>query len=234
MREYPKITSKFVLAERATYDPLCEVRSRAGPARNPRASRSGRWLPTLQAPGIAMTGKGRGPGPVKTWSLPLATSRQIKLWQSADYRLRELFETADVMSEGRTRNEPDGATYYGSTSVLLPFVSHGGFVPVDQATEVLRLVASDPHARLRAVRIACLEAQVRSGAPMGRVRAELFVRNDTRGIRVDVEVEARVFKNSERPGPLRKTTVRVTPARREARASARPHSGNVKPKDTPE
>ncbi len=153
-----------------------------------------------------MARKERGPGPVKTRSLALlGASKKIELWQSADYRLRELFETADVMSEGRTRAEPDGATYYGSTSVLLPFVSHGGFVPKERAADIARLVASDPHARLRAIRIACLEAQVRSAAPIGRVRAELFVRADPRGIRVDVEVEARVFKSSERPGPLRKT-----------------------------
>lgn len=135
--------------------------------------------------------KARGPGPVKTGTLALGTSRRLELWQSADYRLRELFEAADVMSEGATRSEPDGATYYGSTSVLLPFVSHGGFVPAERATDIARLVASDPHARLRAIRIACLEAQVRSGAPIGRVRA-VFVRTDSRGIRVDVEVEARV------------------------------------------
>jgi hypothetical protein len=164
-----------------------------------------------------MTRKARGPGPAKTGTFALGTSRKLELWQSADYRLRELFEAADVMSEGATRSEPDGATYYGSTSVLLPFVSHGGFVPNDRAADIVRLVANDPHARLRAIRIACLEAQVRSAAPIGRVRAELFVRADTRGIRVDVEVEARVFKNSERPGPLRKTE--ASPSKRPSRAS---------------
>lgn len=165
-----------------------------------------------------MARKERGPGPVKTGALALLGARKkLELWQSADYRLRELFETADVMSEGATRSEPDGATYYGSTSVLLPFASHGGFVPRERAGDIARLVASDPHARLRAIRIACLEAQVRSGAPIGRVRAELFVRADPRGIRVDVEVEARVFKSSERPGPLRKT---ITPhAKRSPKAS---------------
>ncbi len=152
-----------------------------------------------------MARKERGPGPAKTTVLALlGASKQLQLWPAVDYRLRELFEAADVMSEGATRSEPDGATYYGSSSVLLPFVSHGGFVPKERAADVARLIASDPHARLRAIRIACLEAQVRSGAPMGRVRAELFVRIAPRGIRVDVEVEARVFKSSERPGPLRK------------------------------
>jgi hypothetical protein len=140
-----------------------------------------------------------GPGPVKAKRLALGTKRTLELWQSADYRLRELFEAADVMSEGATRSEVDGSTYYGSTSVLLPYVSHGGQVPKERASDLARLIASDPHARVRAIRIACLEAQVRSGAPIGRVRAELFVRREARGIRVDVEVEARVFQNDERP-----------------------------------
>jgi hypothetical protein len=127
--------------------------------------------------------------------------------------LRELFESADVMSEGATRAEPDGATYYGSTSVLLPFVSRGGQVPNDRARDVARLVASDPHARLRAIRIACLEAQIRSGAPIGRVRAELFVRTDARGIRVDVEVEARVFDRVEEAAPVLGKAERVSTKR---------------------
>ena len=73
-------------------------------------------------------------------------------------------------------------------------------------------------ARLRAIRIACLEAQVRSGAPIGRVRAELFVRSDARGIRVDVDVEARVFKNSERPERAPRKAVAGVP-KRPSRAS---------------
>ena len=151
-----------------------------------------------------MTRKANGPGTAKTKVLAIGTRRSLELWQSADYRLRELFEAADVMSEGATRSEPDGATYYGSTSVLLPFNSHGGAVPKDRAREIALLIANDPHARIRAIRIACLEAQIRSGAPIGRVRAELFVRRDARGIRVDVEVEARVFRNGERPRAPRK------------------------------
>jgi hypothetical protein len=159
-----------------------------------------------------------GPGPAKARALTIGASRTIELWQSADYRLRELFEAADVMSEGATRSEPDGATYYGSTSVLLPFVSHGGAVPKERAADIARLIANDPHARLRAIRIACLEAQVRSGAPIGRVRAELFVRRDARGIRVDVDVEARVFKNTEQ---LRRAPRKASPtsSKRPSRAS---------------
>jgi hypothetical protein len=139
------------------------------------------------------------PGLVKARKEPLFSRRSVPLVKSSDYRFRELFENADVMSEGKTRDEPDGATYYGSTSILLPFVSKGGAVPDDQAELVLGLLGIDPHARIRAIRIACLEAQIRARAPIGRVRAELFVRRDRRGLRVDVEVEARVFEESKLP-----------------------------------
>ncbi|HEX6273906.1 MAG TPA: hypothetical protein VFZ53_12750 [Polyangiaceae bacterium] len=137
--------------------------------------------------------KGKGPGLSKTRSLGLLERRTLTVLRSSDYRWRELFERADVMSEGACRDEPDGTTYYGSTSVLLPFASKGGAVPDELGSEVAALIANDPHARVRAVRMACLEAQVRSRGPLGRVRAELFVRSTTRGIKVDVEVEAAVL-----------------------------------------
>jgi hypothetical protein len=138
--------------------------------------------------------RARGPGLKKTHALPLLSTRKVELWQSSDYRWRELFESADVMSEGATRDEPDGKMYYGSTSILLPFSSRGGLVPDDQAEQVARLLGRDPHARLRATRIARLEAQVRSAAPIGRVRAELGVKVVVHGIQVGVEVEARVHR----------------------------------------
>lgn len=124
--------------------------------------------------------------------MPLVLRRSIDLWKSTDYRWRELFESADVMSEGAIRREQEGPVYYGSTSVLLPRASRGGAIPDEEVETVLRLLRADPHARLRAVRIACLEAQLRAGEALGPVRAELTVRRDSRGIRVDVDVEARV------------------------------------------
>lgn len=144
------------------------------------------------------------PGLAKTDGQPLVLRRAMELVKSSDYRLRQLFERADVMSEGKVRDEPDGRTYYGSTSVLLPFTTHGGGVPEERAQEVLRLLAADPHARTRAIRVACLEAQVRARSPIGRVRAELSMRRAQRGICIDVEVEARVFE--ERALPTREAT----------------------------
>jgi hypothetical protein len=147
--------------------------------------------------------RARGPGLKKTHALPLLSTRKVELWQCSDYRWRELFEGADVMSEGATRAESDGQTYYGSTSILLPFSSRGGLIPDDQGDQIVRLVNRDPHARLRATRIARLEAQVRARAPIGRVRAELGASLAPHGVQVSVEVEARVHKEltARPPGP---------------------------------
>jgi hypothetical protein len=139
-----------------------------------------------------------GPGLAKAGAHRLIRRREVELWHSSDYRWRELFEAADVMSEGAVRDELDGPVYYGTTSVLLPYRSHGGLVPDEVAMQVTRMVTRDVHARVRAIRIACREAQVRSKHPIDRVSAEFVVRPDPRGIRVDIDVEARVLARAAR------------------------------------
>ncbi len=139
-----------------------------------------------------------GPGLAKTRDLPLVHSRTVELYRSSDYRWRELFEQADVMSEGALRDEPEGSVYYGTTSLLLPRHS------LDCRTqagldELARLARGDPHARLRAVRIACREAQLRARGPLGSVSAELSVRVDARGIWIDVDVHAPLTEQATSP-----------------------------------
>ena len=152
-----------------------------------------------------MRGTRHGPGLAKTRKAPLVRARQLCLWQSSDYRWRELFESADVMSEGATRDEPDGAVYYGTTSVLIATASKGGALPDDQLVRAVQLLRNDPHARVRAVRIACLEAQLRASGPLGRISAELCVRSDRRGVRVDVDVEATVMsERAAQPTAMRR------------------------------
>ncbi len=141
-----------------------------------------------------------GPELAKARGLPLLRVRSVDLWQALDHGWRELFEAADVMSEGAVRRESDGLVYYGSTSLLLPFGSHRGRVPQLEADRVSRALAADPHARLRAVRIARREAELRSPGPLARVSAEVFVRRDRRGLRIDIEVEARVIEQGVRTG----------------------------------
>jgi hypothetical protein len=143
-----------------------------------------------------MAARHRRPGLTKTTRIRWLRRRDTELWEASDYRWRELFEAADVMSEGATRDEPDGPVYYGSTSVILPLQSRGGLVPDDEHARIARALGADPHARLRAVRVAYLEAQVRAGGPIGQLSAEVVPRADPRGVRLDIEVEARVLERT--------------------------------------
>ncbi len=133
------------------------------------------------------------PGLAKTRELPLLQKQQRQFWQSNDLTWRDLLEKADVVSEGAIRNETDGPVYYGSTIILLFDSTHGGrFAPSERAT-LFALLSHDPHARVRVVRMACLEAQLRARRGIGSIRAEFAVRLDPRGLRVDVDVEAPVL-----------------------------------------
>lgn len=136
-----------------------------------------------------------GPGPAKAGAPRLVDPHHRRLFRSADYRWRELFERADVMSEGAVANDGDGrSTYYGTTSVLLPFEQ----VPDTARADIARLLVGDPHARVRAIRIACVEAQVRARAALGRVTAEVVVRDGPGGVRIDIDVEAPVLVDEKR------------------------------------
>ena len=133
------------------------------------------------------------PGPKKVQRLPIGSRRTCEFVQSIDYSWQQLFEKADVVSEGAVRVEAEGRVYYGSTSVLLATAVYGGVYANADLDALMRLVESDPHARVRAVRVACLEAQLRARQPIGAIRAELTIRRDSRGIRIDIDIEAPVI-----------------------------------------
>lgn len=145
---------------------------------------------------------------MKAGDARFVSRRVVEVFRSTDYRWRELFEGADIMSEGAVRDENEGSAYYGTTSLLLPFVSRGGLVPDELARDVARLVQRDPHARVRAIRIACREARVRSVYQIGRIKAEIVVRPDPRGIRMDIDVEARVVASGRHATGVRVRRVR--------------------------
>jgi hypothetical protein len=99
------------------------------------------------------------------------------------------------MSEGAARDERDCTTYYGTTSIVLLTESCGGQIPDAELSRVARLIAQDPHARLRAVRIAWREARVRANFPLAQLRADLCFSTTTDGIKVDVDVEAQLVQS---------------------------------------
>jgi hypothetical protein len=130
------------------------------------------------------------PGLAKAKTAPLLVRRKIELGQIQDANLRELFAHADVMSEGSSRPDPGGLVYYGTTSVLLTRERLGRDLDNAGLCAAARFIAADPHARVRAVRVACLEAQLRASGPLARVMAVLSVRANARGVVIHIDVEA--------------------------------------------
>jgi len=139
------------------------------------------------------------PGPKKVERLPIGSRRICSLLQSVDYVWRELLENADVVSEGAVRKEVEGSVYYGTTSVLLMPAAKGRKYSVEEVDTLVLLLTADPHARVRAVRIACIEAQLRAGCDIGAVRAELTIRRDACSVRIEIDVEARVISGKALP-----------------------------------
>ncbi len=112
--------------------------------------------------------------------------------RAADARWKELFDRADVVSEGSVREEETGRVWYGSTSLIL--LAAGG----DEAPFLAAVAARDVHVRLRAVRTAHREACLRAPGRLGRFACEIRVEPDPRGVRIDVDVQAPLIEGRAR------------------------------------
>src|SRR5690606_32530587 len=131
-----------------------------------------------------------GPGPAKAQGGPRPSEHQFTLWRSSDTWWRLLFEQADVMSEGAIQRQGDAMIYFGTTSILLHAAAGSDLLDVSALPQYRSRAAVDPHARVRAIRVACREAQVRAELPLRRVQAHLRTVCDPRGLRLDIDVEA--------------------------------------------
>ncbi|HMI85815.1 MAG TPA: hypothetical protein VK550_17080 [Polyangiaceae bacterium] len=132
----------------------------------------------------------RRPGLSKTTHSKLFHSRTFRLIASSDARWGELFDRADVMSEGAARGEGSERSYFGSSSIILLIAPEDA----DQTVQSLvTAVAHDPHVRLRAMRVARREAAQRANAPLDRLRAEITVSSCATGVALHVDVEASVL-----------------------------------------
>ena len=132
----------------------------------------------------------RGPGLAKAGRPPLVTLKTMRLVASSDARWAELFEKADIVSEGAPRDIGSKRSYFGSTDIVL---MAGQDRPGSGEVDLASVAARDPHVRLRAVRMARREAAQRAGGPLDRLHAEITVSRGSRGVTVHVEVEAHVF-----------------------------------------
>jgi hypothetical protein len=140
-------------------------------------------------------GPRRGPGLAKTRGDRLFLRRAVELWASVPGAMADVVRAADVVSEGAVREEDGRRTYYGSTSLL--FVSGPGTRDLPPA-ELCARMASDPHVRLLALRVALREASHRAGAPMGPASAEIAFREDARGVIAVVDIAVRLDEGALR------------------------------------
>ncbi len=133
----------------------------------------------------------RGPGLVKAAGPSLISLSHPRL-RGADARWRELFAQADAVSEGSSRQEGEGRVWYGTTSLIL-------LLPASTAEErafLAAFCARDLHVRLRAVRLAHREATSRAPTTLDRTTCEMHVSTDTRGVRIDVDIQAPLIEGS--------------------------------------
>jgi hypothetical protein len=139
---------------------------------------------TKSRPGLA---KSREGGPVQLRWTPLV--------RGSDAAWRRLFDAADAVSEGSVVDEADGRFWYGSTSVIL-------LLPPETTPARLAFLAGvaerDLHVRLRAVRLAQREAQLRAPSTLGRCSCEIRARSEVRGVRIDVDVQAPLIVGARR------------------------------------
>jgi hypothetical protein len=115
----------------------------------------------------------------------LVLSRQAVLVRATDARWRELFQRADVITEGGARSEASGPVWYGSTSVILPIAAADG-----EPQAIAACAQRDVHLRLRAIRTAHREASLRAPGRLGKFSCEIRVTPDPLGLRIDVDAQA--------------------------------------------
>lgn len=143
---------------------------------------------------------GKGPSLAKTRA-PALVERKGEFIRTTEGRVRELFASADALSEGAVKEEASGdRVWYGSTSLIL-------VLPVESSLEdraLLRAVSEkDVHVHMHALRAAHREAQIRAPGQLGRLACDVRFSDDPRGLRIDVDVQAPLIERRRvtRSGP---------------------------------
>ena len=128
-----------------------------------------------------------GPGLAKSRGVPLIIARRLVVARANDARWRDLFDSADIMSEGSVRDEAGGPVWYGSSSFILPLRASDS---VETRAFIAEVAAHDVHVRVRALRAARREATLRAPGGLGSSVCEMRVSTDSRGVRIDVDIQA--------------------------------------------
>jgi hypothetical protein len=135
-----------------------------------------------------------GPGIVKARPQAVVVTQPMVVVRASVAQWRDLFERADVISEGSARDEPQGRFWYGTTSLILPTA------PADAAFYAA-VADRDVHVRVRALRAAHREASSRAPGRLGRLSCEVRVTPDPSGVRIDVDVQAPLIERRKAPRP---------------------------------
>lgn len=131
------------------------------------------------------------PGLTKVRRIPHISKTTRSFVRTLEGAVRRWLELADVVSEGaagRGAKASGRLIYFGSTSILLQWDRAPDETLCDPA--VYGALNSDPHLRLRALRVARREAEARAGEDLLQVRADITTRSTARGFLITVDVEA--------------------------------------------
>ena len=129
----------------------------------------------------------RGPTLAKA-KKPALVERSASFVRTSEGRWRDLFESADALSEGAVKVEAGGErVWYGSTSLILELPVE---TSLEDRAELLAIAEKDVHVHVHALRCAHREAQSRAPGMLGRTVCELRFGDDPRGLRIDVDVQA--------------------------------------------
>jgi hypothetical protein len=134
-----------------------------------------------------------GPGLAKGRARGLVSVRWTPLARGSDALWKALFEAADAVTEGAVVCEGRGQTWYGSTSLILALPAE---TSAAERAFIAEVAARDLHVRLRSVRLALREAQLRAPTTLGRSSCEIRVDGEPRGVRIDVDVQAPLIEGS--------------------------------------
>lgn len=131
------------------------------------------------------------PGLAKVRRPPHITTKLKSFVRTFDGAVRAWIDVGDIVSEGSLRPGADGreSTYFGTTSILLEWSrSVAGMRPENEA--VVAALTQDPHLRVRALRLARREAEVRAATELSVLRADFDARATARGVVLTIDVEA--------------------------------------------
>jgi len=119
--------------------------------------------------------------------------------RGTDATWKALFESADAVSEGSLVREGASAVWYGSTSIVLRMPETAS---APEAELMAAVASKDVHVRLRAVRIARREAQLRAPSSLGVSSCEIRVVPEAGRLRIDVDIQAPLIEGRRKATPV--------------------------------